>query len=692
MRIRSKLILLLLAVGTVSLLVPTMLAYRRTETALRKGVLEQLVSLRESKARHIESYMGAKKANVELLAADVDVTDALLGFRAALANLPSAEVTADLEEWFFELMGDEEAALAALPESGPLAQLQELYGSNNPFPKGQKDELLDARDGSAYTRIHKGYHQFMRRAKQTFGFTDIILLDARTGVSLYSVEKKADFATDLLRGPFRNLNSAAAVRGALNGSTSFADFEYYAPNDGLPTAFIATPVRIGGAVEGVLLGLIPIDEITKVMTGGGKWSAEGLGMSGETFLVGSDLRMRSDSRFLTEDVKGLVSDLRAQNIPERDIEFMLNKGTSVLTFRLDSEAARLAVKGESGAGEFIGYRGKPILAAFGMVNVQGLKWGIVCKREAAEALEPLRDIAINSLLTFLGLFGGVTILSIIASQGLVRPLERLANAARRKGAGEKGLLLAVERSDELGELTQAFNSMVEQTERFEETANRIRRNIVHDLKTPVTVMKGMGETLLEPEISADPELRKEMAEAIVAQSDRLLDDLKDILTPIDEHYVPDKEEFDLALLLERIAALERHAKRSGAHSIHVGGTAGPALVLADRRKIARVVENLLSNAIKYSPGDEKNVWIDLALRDGLAVVTVTDEGLGMSTEELYKVLTEGGRVADHAQFGIEGTGLGLGSVRQILLAHGGELLARSEKGVGSTFTAQFPIR
>jgi signal transduction histidine kinase len=115
-------------------------------------------------------------------------------------------------------------------------------------------------------------------------------------------------------------------------------------------------------------------------------------------------------------------------------------------------------------------------------------------------------------------------------------------------------------------------------------------------------------------------------------------------------------------------------------------------VVADRRKIARVVENLLSNAIKYSPGDQKNIWVDIAVRDGVASVVVTDEGLGMTTEELYKVLTEGGRVADHAQFGIEGTGLGLGSVRQILLAHGGELHARSEKGVGSTFTAQFPVQ
>jgi len=181
-----------------------------------------------------------------------------------------------------------------------------------------------------------------------------------------------------------------------------------------------------------------------------------------------------------------------------------------------------------------------------------------------------------------------------------------------------------------------------------------------------------------------------MADAIGEESTRLLDDLQDILVPVSREYKPDPEDFDISLLIEAVGRAQRNALRAGGHKVIVGGTDRPILVNADRRKIRRVVENLVGNAIKYSPGLGKRVWLELSADDDVVEITVKDEGLGMTPEQLAKVLGSGGRVAEHAKLGIEGTGLGLGSVRLILNAHGGELRVESEQGVGSTFRVILP--
>jgi signal transduction histidine kinase len=693
MRIRSKLTVLLLGVGTISVLVPTALAYSRSAEALRKGVEEQLMSHRQTKVRHIESYMSDAKRNVQMLAGDPNLADALVEFRQALEDVPSAAVTSDLEEWFYELFGDWDKAVDALPASGKLVRLQQLFGSDNPFPPDRKEMLFDPGDGSRYADVHSRRHGFLRRAKEIFGFSDLLILDARSGVSVYSVKKRPDFATDLLRGPFRNMNGARAVQGALSGTTRFADFENYEANKGLPTAFVASPIVINGAVEGAVLVLIPIDEITKVMTGDQQWATEGLGATGETFLVGADMMMRSDSRFLTEDLDGLLSDIRKMGASKAEADFITRKGTTVLAFPVKSRAAERSLKGEEGVEEVMGYRGRKVIAAYGAVGIPDLNWGIVCERESSEAFAPLDDIARASVLTFLGLFGIGGLVAILASRGLVRPLERLAVAARAVASGDKSARVDSTQKDEIGEMAASFNAMVDELQRVEKVANSIRRSLVHDLKTPVTVIKGYAESLTDPGIASEPVLVREMAGVIAGESDRLTDDLKDILEPVGKDYLPDYEEFDLSLLVEKAVQSERHTKRSVDHVLITEGTDVPLLIKADRRKIRRVLENLVSNAVKYSPGDGKTVRVAVGKDpQGRAVVSVHDEGLGLSPEELYRVLTEGGRVTDHLLYGIEGTGLGLSSVRMILDAHGGELTAVSDKGVGSRFCAHIPLQ
>ncbi len=238
-----------------------------------------------------------------------------------------------------------------------------------------------------------------------------------------------------------------------------------------------------------------------------------------------------------------------------------------------------------------------------------------------------------------------------------------------------------------------YPGLVQNILRQEKTNYSMRRHIVHDLKTPMTVVKGCAQTILEHWDSMSDEVKIELLGSVVENSERLLNDLKDLLEPLDAVWTPNLEVFDLSLVLEHIRRQEEFTERSRGHKIHVVGSESPVMVKADRRKIRRVLENILSNAVKYSPleteSDTKNIWIKIWEEDCRVCVSIRDEGLGMDDVQLHRVLNRAGRAVS-SQLGIEGTGLGLESVRRILDAHQGTLRAESHLGKGSTFWMCLP--
>lgn len=236
-----------------------------------------------------------------------------------------------------------------------------------------------------------------------------------------------------------------------------------------------------------------------------------------------------------------------------------------------------------------------------------------------------------------------------------------------------------------------FPEMVHEVARTERLGLSLRRSIVHDLKTPVTVIRGYAQTLLIPGVVDDPQTQRELLTGVIEQADRLLDDLKDILVPLDDAWTPQPEEFDLAVVLQQAIIAERHTERAQNHRIQMEGDADRCNVYVDRRKIRRVLENLISNAVKYSPGPGKTVTINLEFDNDRIKISFADEGIGMTPEQLDRVLNEEGRVFD-TLLGIEGSGFGLDSCRRVLEAHRGQLEATSSPGKGSKFTVIFPRR
>ena len=248
--------------------------------------------------------------------------------------------------------------------------LQRLYIDENPYPEGQKHRLVAAADGSLYSQVHATVHPRGLRFVEDHGYHDVFLFDT-DGNLIYTAYKEPDFATNLNDGRWRETGLGRVFRAARDAeseeSVAFADFEIYEPSKNEPSSFMASPVWSDDGVPiGVMALQVPVGRINEIMQFTG-----GMGETGETYIVGEDLLMRSDSRF--------------------------SDTTTILRTRVDTETVRRALAGERGVDMTEDYRGVPVLSAFGLLDFEGVRWAVMAEVDEQEvrrlALEPRRLLA-----------------------------------------------------------------------------------------------------------------------------------------------------------------------------------------------------------------------------------------------------------------------------------------------------------
>jgi hypothetical protein len=178
------------------------------------------------------------------------------------------------------------------------------------------------------------------------------------------------------------------------GETVFSDFEKYLPALGRPTAFVAAPVFGSSERTGTVIFEISVDTINDIMTSHQLWQDVGLGVSGETYLVGEDLLLRNQSRFLIEDREQYLEMIREIGTPEDIVRQIESQSNSIGLQQVDTIGTRAALAGETDTQIFPDYRGVDVLSAFRPLNVPGINWVIMSEIDKAEALadfEKLRD-------------------------------------------------------------------------------------------------------------------------------------------------------------------------------------------------------------------------------------------------------------------------------------------------------------
>lgn len=640
--IRSKLLLLLMVSGLAAALAISSIGYVRSDQALRAAVWDQLLAVRETKKADIIRYLDSQERAFAVLAAQGQVQVALPAFRtavAALASQPAAAELADLTAFY------QTDILPQLPEAGrPLSadtllptdaqglRLQHRYIANNPNPQGKRD-LYEGPSATpdAYDAVHKTYHAHFLDMMRQLKLYDIFLIDDQTGDVLYTVEKEIDFATNLTTGPYRNSGLAQAFRTVRDAPADqngvvFVDFDHYGPSFGAPAAFLAAPVFQNGNRVGIIVGQVSIDEMNAALTSGGDWINEGLGTSGEVYLVGGDGYARSDSRFLIEDKAGYMDQLAKLGVEPAEIAAIDRSGHSVLNQHFATLAVERAQSGETGADTIRDYRGIEVLSAYAPIDFGGHRWAIIAEKDVAEALGPLHDLRRVILIATGAIAMAITIFALISARAFVSPLLRLQLGVERLKSGDTQFKVAVKGNDEFATLATAFNGMLSEI---------VRRNGIIESKT-AEYEKLLRNVL--PDTVAD---RFNGGELIVADTFENVSIIYAVIVGLDVIQRDHSANDIIRLLNELIDLFDESAERHGVEKVKTIGDAYLAACglstprLDHRQRAAAFADEIQSILRRFNEAKGLHLTLSIGLSNG-----EVDAGIVGRKRFVYEILGE----------------------------------------------------
>ncbi len=231
-----------------------------------------------------------------------------------------------------------------------------------------------------------------------------------------------------------------------------------------------------------------------------------------------------------------------------------------------------------------------------------------------------------------------------------------------------------------------------QTRQLENMRRDFVANVSHELKTPITAIRGIAETLEDdPEI--EEHLRKKFIGKITDQSHRLSNLVSDLLAlaNLDEREKTPRTKIDLrSLIHERINSLSKVTAPENQAALHFESPQEPIYVFGDEEDLRQAIGNLIDNGLKYTPG-EGAIQAILCAKDDRAIIQIRDNGIGIPEEYLSRIFERFFRVDKARSREIGGTGLGLAIVKNVCLKHGGNVEVDSKDGAGTTFTITLPL-
>lgn len=366
-----KLIALFLIIGLIPLIIVAYITLNSATEGLEDAAFNQLESVQNVKANQINDFFYERLSGVEVLSNSINVTESMRDLDRLIQNDES-------------MMG-------------------------------------------VYNNARDDYHGYFKDYMDEYGYYDIFLINP-DGRIVYSAEEEDDFGTSLIDGPYSDSNLAELFDQAQE-SAAIVDFQYYEPSEE-PAMFVGAPIS-GRDDEfiGVLALQISNEAINEIMT-----ETAGLGDSGESYLVGQDHLMRSDSKFVEEN--------------------------TILSKEVNTTSVENALAGESGNDTIEDYRGVDVLSSYQPLNINGIEWAIIAEIDESEAFA-----VANSLQGTVMLFGAIIaiiiiIVAYIFSKNLTKPILSCVSFANQIAKGNlSNQKLNIKRKDEFGVLIKSLNKM-----------------------------------------------------------------------------------------------------------------------------------------------------------------------------------------------------------------------------------------
>jgi len=285
-----------------------------------------------------------------------------------------------------------------------------------------------------------GGQEFYQSYIEKYGYYDLFLINPN-GHIFYTVTKEADFNTNILSGKYESSNLGALIK-EINQSNryGFVDFAPYAPSNDAPAAFIAQPLLNKQNQPAMYIALqLPLEGIQKIMG-----IREGMGETGESYLVGEDLKMRSNS-FL---------DPTGHTVKASFAGTVKNNG-------VDTEAVKRALAKEQNTEIIIDYNNNPVLSSFDYIDFGNFKWAVLSEMDEPEAFASIRSNTTFMIISMIVVAAIIALIGLFVAKKTASPIVEIANIAKLVAEGGLDIKVKQTSNDEVGMLQSAIQQMID---------------------------------------------------------------------------------------------------------------------------------------------------------------------------------------------------------------------------------------
>ncbi|MCK4598478.1 HAMP domain-containing protein [Candidatus Bipolaricaulota bacterium] len=324
---------------------------------------------------------------------------------------------------------------------------------------------------------------------------------------------------------------------------------------------------------------------------------------------------------------------------------------------------------------------------------EGEKMGVLLLSEQGSVLDPAEEEFLASAKRSALLGGGIAsgialLLSAFLISQVLSPLRLLSRATERIAHGDLTQRVALKARDEFGQLGTSFNRMIDNLRRSETIRQTMTADIAHELRTPVTIIQGNLEAILDGVYQPTAETIAPIYEETLHLG-RLIDDLRDLALAEAGELRLNKEPTDLVTLVNQVTEMVSSSLERGPE-LHVRVDHSLPKVSLDPKRIRQVMANILSNALRHTPATGE-IWVEVLQEGGEVELRVTDSGPGIPPEDLPHLFERFYR-GDQARSRSEGgSGLGLAIAKQWVEAHGGRIWAENNEQTGARFVVRLPL-
>ncbi len=748
--LKSRLVILFLTLVLVPVIVISYLSYSKAKEAIQQESFNKLTAIREIKKRQIENYFKQMRGDIYYLATRPWFVDATKDLKKSYfesdidpknSDYYSFKMNQFYRKDFFESLSINNQKTIPIEKLFPINDRRRFYQYHFVANKGN---LISS--NHPYYIAHTQADLLIKEFASTFHYYDVMILDVETGECIYNTNHEADEAVSMKEVPFKNFLSGKIFNKALsindNVNSVISDFEIYYPSRGIPSMFLGKPLYDGNKKIAIVLIQVSIDLLNKVLTNDANWYKDGLGMTGETYMVGPDGKMRNDARALKDNRTEFF--LNLENIKKTDkaiIDEMKFLNSSILFNNVNSPAVNEVMQGITKTEITKNYLGKSVLSSYTPLEIEGLNWNLLCEINEEETFENivlLRKIIIISLLIIVIL---VFWASIKVANYIANPILDMSAKAQMVQNGNLDVQVKeVESPIEVKKLVTVFNGMVvsikekqvqaqemaeeisaqneelkqnqeellaqqeavlgqqkiaieakDQAESASKVKSEFLANMSHEIRTPMNAVLGFAELLND---MVDDPMQKSYIKNILSSGKNLLGLINDILDL--SKIESGKFEIQWAStnpknLFEEIASVfSVKTTEKNLQLILEIDEKIPSCLILDELRLRQVIFNLVGNAIKFTQKGTVTLKISSSYKENMDSLVdlkfeIIDTGIGIPEKDIAKIFEaftqqEG---QDARKFG--GTGLGLTITKRLVELMGGQLKVESKLGEGSNF-------